>query len=261
MSITTGPPTEQVELEIGGMTCASCAMRVEKRLNKLDGVTATVNYATEKATVQRSGAVGTDELVAAVAAAGYTAAVPVPPQAESEPPGDVVEPADALRQRLVVSAALSVPVVLLAMVPALQFTYWQWLSLALAAPVVVWGALPFHRATWTNLRHGSATMDTLITLGTGAAFGWSLYALFLGGAGEPGMSHAFALTARRGDAGSAIYLEVAAGVTTFLLLGRFFEAHSNAVPAPPCGPCSSSAPGTWRCCATARAVPPSSGWP
>ncbi|CAN5884298.1 heavy metal translocating P-type ATPase [soil metagenome] len=227
MSSATETAAAQIELEIGGMTCASCAMRVEKRLNKLDGVRASVNYATEKAAVQHDGGVATDELVAAVAAAGYTATVPAPPQAEAEPPSQAVEPADALRQRLVVSAALSVPVVLLAMVPVLQFTYWQWLSLVLAAPVVVWGALPFHRATWTNLRHGTATMDTLISLGTGAAFGWSLYALFLGGAGAPGTTHSFDLTVHRGGGGSAIYLEVAAGVTTFLLLGRFFEARSK----------------------------------
>jgi len=227
MSTTTEPATQRVELEIGGMTCASCAMRVEKRLNKLDGVTATVNYATEKATVQHGSSVATDDLLAAVAAAGYTAAVPAPPQPPSEQPAEPAEPADALRQRLVVSALLSVPVVLLAMVPVLQFTYWQWLSLTLAAPVVVWGGLPFHRATWTNLRHGALTMDSLITLGTGAAFGWSLYALFLGGAGEAGMNHNFDLTVQRGAGASAIYLEVAAGVTTFLLLGRFSEARSK----------------------------------
>ncbi|CAN5702300.1 heavy metal translocating P-type ATPase [soil metagenome] len=225
MSANADTGSRQVALEIGGMTCASCAMRVEKRLNKLDGVTASVNYATEKATVQHGGAVATDDLVAAVTAAGYTATVPASPQAE--PASDAVEPADALWRRLVVSAVLSAPVVVLAMVPALQFTYWQWLSLVLAAPVVIWGALPFHRASWTNLRHGSVTMDTLITLGTGAAFGWSLYALFLGGAGERGMTHAFELTVHRGAGGSAIYLEVAAGVTTFLLLGRYLEARSK----------------------------------
>src|SRR5699024_9848273 len=133
----------------------------------------------------------------------------------------------ALGRRTLISAALSIPVILLAMIPPLQFTYWQWLSLTLAAPVVVWGAWPFHRATWTNLRHGAATMDTLISMGTLAAFGWSLYALFLGTAGTPGMQHAFSLTVSPGEADAHIYLEVAAGVTTFILAGRYFELKSR----------------------------------
>ncbi|WP_277751663.1 heavy metal translocating P-type ATPase [Prescottella subtropica] len=216
------------ELAIGGMTCASCAARIEKKLNKLDGVTATVNYATEKAKVAFDTAVSTDELISVVEAAGYTATLPTPPAAE---PGDAEDPRDrelaALRTRLIVSAVLSVPVIAMAMIPALQFTNWQWLSLALAAPVIVWAGLPFHRAAWTNLRHGAATMDTLISLGTSAAFAWSLYALFFGTAGQPGMKHAFELTVSRGDGAANIYLEVAAGVVTFVLAGRYFEAKSK----------------------------------
>jgi P-type Cu+ transporter len=215
-----------VDLLIGGMTCASCAARVEKKLNRMDGVTATVNYATEKAHVTFPDGVTTDDLIATVEKTGYSAALPEPPR--DEPPA---EPADdsarALRVRLVVSALLSVPVIALAMVPAWQFEYWQWLSLTLAAPVVVWGGLPFHRAAWTNLRHGAATMDTLISLGTLAAFGWSLYALFWGTAGVPGMVHAFELTIERTDGSGNIYLEAAAGVTTFILAGRWFEARSK----------------------------------
>ena len=221
--------TGLVELEIGGMTCASCAARVEKRLNKLDGVSATVNYSTEKARVAFPETVTTDELVAAVEKAGYTATVPAPSEPDTgageQPPKD--DPTSALRQRLVVSAVLTVPVIAMAMIPALQFTFWQWLSLTLAAPVVVWGAWPFHRAAWTNLRHGATTMDTLISLGTLAAFGWSLYALFLGTAGTPGMRHPFELTISRSDGAGNIYLEAATGVTTFLLAGRYFEARSK----------------------------------
>ncbi|AMY21234.1 MULTISPECIES: heavy metal translocating P-type ATPase [Nocardiaceae] len=229
--MTTTPTSPAVapviRLDIGGMTCASCAARIEKKLNRLDGVTATVNYATEQAVVETATAT-TDELVATVEKAGYTATVPSPdpePDAESEsasPPA-----ADPLRTRLVVSTWLTVPVVAMAMVPALQFEYWQWLSLTLAAPVVVWGGLPFHRAAWTNLRHGATTMDTLVSVGTLAAFGWSLYALFLGHAGMPGMTHAFRFTVERSDGAGNIYLEAAAGVTTFLLAGRYLEARSK----------------------------------
>ncbi|ADB76191.1 heavy metal translocating P-type ATPase [Geodermatophilus obscurus] len=217
--------TGEVELLIGGMTCASCATRVEKKLNRMDGVTATVNYATEKARVSVAGDVTTDDLIATVQKTGYTAALPEPPAPEAEPAED--DPTRPLRQRLLVSTLLTVPVVAMAMVPALQFTSWQWLSLTLAAPVVVWGGLPFHRAAWTNLRHGAATMDTLVSLGTGAAFLWSLYALFLGNAGEPGMTHPFELTIARTDGSANIYLEAAAGVTTFLLAGRYVEARSK----------------------------------
>ena len=222
---------DQVELAIGGMTCASCAARIERKLNKLEGVSATVNYATEKAKVTYADGVSTDDLVAAVEKAGYTARLPEPPRPERGTTAETADDADlavaALRQRLLVSLALTVPVIALAMVPALQFDYWQWLSLTLAAPVVVWGAYPFHRAAWTNLRHGSFTMDTLVSMGTLAAFGWSLYALFFGTAGMPGMRHPFELTVSRADGAGNIYLEVAAGVTTAILAGRFFEARSK----------------------------------
>ncbi|MFJ9113149.1 heavy metal translocating P-type ATPase, partial [Streptomyces sp. NPDC102283] len=266
----------EAELVIGGMTCASCAARVEKKLNRMEGVTATVNYATERARVTFGEGLKLGDLVATVEKTGYSARPVVQPERKAPPeadataspaatpdtyayadetrrtgtatgpgadpavaPGTAPAPAardagleqdastGALRQRLVVSAVLAVPVVLLAMVPALQFDYWQWLSLTLAAPVVVWGGLPFHRAAWTNLRHGAATMDTLVSLGTLAAFGWSLWALFLGDAGMPGMRHGFDLTVSRADAGSTIYLEVAAGVVTFILLGRYLEARAK----------------------------------
>ncbi|MEV6320555.1 heavy metal translocating P-type ATPase [Nocardia sp. NPDC051787] len=223
---TQPPPSGQVELVIGGMTCASCAARIEKKLNKLDGVTATVNYATEKARVEVTGDISPDDLIATVEQAGYTAALPAPPKPEEPAPAEE-DPAAALRTRLLVSLVLSVPVIAMAMIPALQFTNWQWLSLTLAAPVVVWGALPFHRAAWTNLRHATATMDTLISMGTLAALGWSVYALFWGTAGTPGMTHPFEFTISRIDGTGSIYLEAAAGVTTFILAGRFFEARAK----------------------------------
>ncbi|MGW2087431.1 heavy metal translocating P-type ATPase [Streptomyces sp. NPDC001880] len=233
------------ELTIGGMTCASCAARVEKKLNRMDGVTATVNYATEKAKVAFGPGTGLADLIATVEKTGYTAQPvhhPEPPPPAPSPATDEARPDTgdedpeeraaaqalaSLRQRLTVSAVLAVPVVVLAMVPALQFDYWQWLSLTLAAPVVVWGGLSFHRATWTNLRHGVATMDTLVSIGTLAAFSWSLWALFLGDAGMAGMRHGFDLTVSRDGASSTIYLEVAAGVVTFILLGRYLEARSK----------------------------------
>ena len=218
--------TTDVELGITGMTCASCANRIERKLNKLDGVVATVNYATEKAKVTFPGSVSPDDLVATVEQAGYGATLPR--AAEDDGLAPLTEdPVDALRRRVVVSLVLSVPVVAMAMVPALQLEHWQWLSLVLAAPVVVWGAWPFHRAAWVNLRHGAATMDTLVSVGTLAALGWSLYALFLGTAGEPGMTHPFELTVERTDGAGNIYLEAAAGVTTFILAGRWFEARSK----------------------------------
>jgi Cu+-exporting ATPase len=228
-----------VELEIGGMTCASCAARIEKKLNRMDGVTATVNYATEKARVGYGDGVQVGDLVATVEATGYTAALPPPPTPASTPSGPAGAAArnagqDAaqnelttLRQRLTTAVVLAVPVVLLAMVPALQFDDWQWLSLTLAAPVVVYAGWPFHRAAWTNLRHGAATMDTLVSVGTLAAFLWSLWALFLGDAGMAGMKDSFRLTVSRADGGSQIYLEAAAGVTAFLLAGRYFEARAK----------------------------------
>ncbi|WP_028637026.1 heavy metal translocating P-type ATPase [Nocardioides sp. URHA0032] len=215
----------ETELLLTGMTCASCANRIERKLNRVEGVSATVNYATEKAKVRFEGPVSTDDLIAAVEAAGYGARLPAtgPPEAAEDEDPEV----RSLRQRLLVSAVLSVPVVVLAMVPAWQFTYWQWASLTLAAPVVVWGAYPFHRAAWTNFRHATSTMDTLVSMGVLAAFGWSLYALFLGDAGQPGMTHAFELTIERTSGAGNIYLEAAAGVTTFILAGRFFEARSK----------------------------------
>ncbi|NBM17930.1 cation-translocating P-type ATPase [Streptomyces sp. GC420] len=236
----------RVELAIGGMTCASCAARIEKKLNRMDGVTASVNFATEKARVDFP--MGTDvaDLIATVVKTGYTAEPVRPPEPEPRPEQETATGAgtgaaggpsaegsrapdepDVLRQRLTVSALLAVPVVLMSMIPALQFDNWQWLSLTLASPVVVWGALPFHRAAWTNVRHGAATMDTLVSLGTLAAFGWSLWALFFGHAGMTGMRHGFEWTASGTDASSTLYLEVAAGVTVFLLLGRFLEARSK----------------------------------
>ncbi|MGA6157208.1 heavy metal translocating P-type ATPase [Stenotrophomonas sp. NPDC087984] len=225
-------PAAEVELSIGGMTCASCAARVEKKLNRMEGVTATVNFATEKAKVSYADGVGVADLIATVEKTGYTAEEPLPPapstggEAESGPVAADGESVP-LRQRLLVSLALSVPVVLMAMVPALQFDNWQWLSLTLAAPVVVWGASPFHKAAWTNARHGAATMDTLVSLGTLAALGWSVWALFFGHAGMPGMRHGFEFTISRSDGSSSIYLEAAAGVTTFILAGRYLEAKSK----------------------------------
>lgn len=257
-----------IDLDIEGMTCASCVTRVEKRLGRIDGVTAQVNLATERARVTAPVGVDTEQLIEAVEAAGYRASVPAaPPQATVLPaaptaggadgvpttlpasapvpaaPGDAAqgrpaarggsdgargraEASDPLLTRLLVSAVLTVPVVAMAMIPALQFQYWQWLSLTLAAPVVVWGGLPFHRAAWVNLRHGALTMDTLVSLGTLTAFAWSLWALFAGGAGMPGMTHEWSFGVR-GSAGGDIYLEVAAGVITIILLGRVLEQRSK----------------------------------
>jgi Cu+-exporting ATPase len=220
----------QIELAIGGMTCASCATRIEKKLNRLDGVTATVNYATEKATVTFDDTRTPDDLIATVQKTGYTATLPPPPKRSGDEGHRETVPVDELhplRTRLWVSLVLTVPVIALAMVPALQFTYWQWLSLTLAAPVVAYGGLPFHKAAWVNLRHGAATMDTLVSLGTLAAFGWSLWALFLGTAGEPGMTHPFSFDIARSDGAGNIYLEAAAGVTLFLLGGRYYEARAK----------------------------------
>ena len=213
-----------VVLELGGMTCASCAMRVEKKLNKLPGVTATVNYATEKATINLPADILISDAIAAVESSGYTAQE-VKQEKENEPEAKD-EPEVELRNRLIISAALTIPVVLMAMIPALQFDYWQWLSLTLASPVVIWGALPFHRATWINLKHGNATMDTLVSMGVVAAYTWSLYALFFGGAGETGMKMDFTLLPSH-SGNSEIYLEVASAVTVFILLGRYFEARAK----------------------------------
>ncbi len=228
MTTETDPvTTSTVELQIGGMTCASCAGRIERKLNKLDDVTASVNYATEKATVTAPFGTDPQDLITVVEQTGYTATLPAaePPSSEEEAPQD--RELTALRQRLIGSAVLAVPVILLAMVPALQFDYWGFASLVLATPVVFWAGWPFHRATWTNLRHGAATMDTLISVGTLSAWLWSVVALFFGTAGDRGMTHAFELTISRSDGLGSIYLEVAAGVITFILMGRYFEKRSK----------------------------------
>ncbi|MBT2525430.1 copper-translocating P-type ATPase [Streptomyces sp. ISL-99] len=223
------------------MTCASCAARIEKKLNRMDGVEATVNYATEKAKVTYRGEdVSVHDLIATVEATGYTAKEPPPPRTEPQTgtagaaAGGAEGAAGAeddelrpLRQRLAAATVLAVPVIAMAMVPALQIEFWQWLSLTLTAPVVTYAAWPFHRAAWTNAKHGAATMDTLISVGTSAAFLWSLWALFFGTAGTPGMTHAFELTISRSDGAGNIYLEAAAGVTAFILAGRYFEARSK----------------------------------
>jgi Cu+-exporting ATPase len=224
---TVAPSSERVDLVIGGMTCASCASRIEKKLNRIDGVSATVNYSTEKARVDFPATISTQDLIDTVTRTGYTATLPPPSEEPAASAPAPTDPSTTLRQRLIVGAVLTVPVIAMAMAPVLQFRYWQWASLVLAAPVVVWGAWPFHRAAWTNLRHGTSTMDTLISLGTLAAFGWSLYALFLGTAGVPGMTHPFRFTIERTDGAGNIYLEAAAGVTTFILAGRYLEARSK----------------------------------
>ncbi|MBW8804386.1 MAG: copper-translocating P-type ATPase [Catenulisporales bacterium] len=231
--VPAGPLTD-VELAIGGMTCASCATRIERKLNKLDGVTATVNYATEKAKVSFPDGYAPRDLVAVVEQAGYTARLPEPPVVAGpaagggEAPKTVAEIEDerratTLRQRLTTAVVLAVPVILLAMIPALQFRNWQWASLTLSAPVVTYAAWPFHKAAWTNLRHRAATMDTLVSVGVSAAFLWSLWALFFGDAGMEGMKHGFDFTISRTDGSDSIYLEAASGVTAFILAGRYFE--------------------------------------
>jgi len=223
-----GQPSS-IELSIGGMTCASCAARIEKKLNKLDGVSASVNYATEKAKVTYGGSVAPADLVGTVEATGYTATLPVDPAVNGDAQSRPAEADEAapLRLRLLVSLVLAVPVVVMSMVPMLQFTNWQWLALTLASPVVVWGALPFHRAAWANARHGAATMDTLISVGVSAAYLWSLWALFVGDAGMPGMRMSFSLLPEAGVGANHIYLEVASAVTVFILSGRYFEARAK----------------------------------
>ncbi|MCF6429228.1 heavy metal translocating P-type ATPase, partial [Amycolatopsis tucumanensis] len=217
--MTAAPERAEVELAIGGMTCASCANRIERKLNKLDGVTATVNYATEKAKVSFPSGVDPQKLVDTVVAAGYSATLP-------QPAGDEEDHVTGLRDRVLAAAVLSLPVVVLAMVPAWQVDYWQWISLALATPVVFGAGLPFHVAAWTNLKHRAATMDTLISVGTLAAYLWSVYALVFTDAGEIGLRHPFELTIERSSE-SRIYLEVATAVTTFILAGRYFEARAK----------------------------------
>jgi Cu+-exporting ATPase len=228
MSVLGAGPTHDVELSITGMTCASCANRIERKLNKLEGVTATVNYATEKAKITFPDSYAPEQLVETVEQAGYGAALPAPVLPDEPEAAEAEEDASRpWRDRLLISAVLTVPVVVLSMVSPWQFDNWQWLSLTLAAPVVVWGAWPFHRSAWVNARHGTSTMDTLISIGTLAAFGWSIYALFWGTAGMTGMKHSFDLTVSRGSGADNIYLEAAAGVTTFILAGRYFEMRAK----------------------------------
>jgi len=227
--MSDSPTAERLELPVEGMTCASCANRIERKLNKLHGVEATVNYATERATVEVDPALASaGDLVGAIEAAGYRASLPSP---ESPPREEIAQaeddPTASLRRRLVVAAVLSLPVLLFSMVPALQFDNWQWLVLGLATPVVLWAGWPFHRAAWQNLRHATATMDTLISVGTLAAWGWSLVALFFLGAGTPGMRMGFEVVLERGANVEHIYLEAAAVVTTLILAGRYFEARAK----------------------------------
>ena len=223
-------PGSTVALDIGGMTCASCAARITKRLNKLDGVDASVNYATEQATVTLAEGISVDDVVAQVEAIGYTATVPAAAGA-AVADGDDASELDpelvAMRTRLIVAAALGIPVLLISMINTFEFTNWQWLTFAMAAPVVLWAAFPFHRAAWKNLRHGAATMDTLISVGTLAAFSWSVYALFKGDAGIPGMKMGFTLTLKRGAGQDELYFEVACVVIMFILAGRYFEARAK----------------------------------
>ena len=212
---------QQVDLLVGGMTCTSCAARIEKKLNRMPGVAATVNYATEKASVFVPAGTSIDDAIKTIEATGYSAALPAPVVAEDAASREVA----ALRQRVLISAALTLPVAALSMIPVLQFTNWQWLALTLAAPVAIWGAWPFHRAAWVNARHGAATMDTLVSVGVLAALGWSLYALFFGMAGMAGMTMSFSFSA--GSGADEIYLEVASAVTVFILAGRYAEARAK----------------------------------
>lgn len=216
-----------IDLDITGMTCASCANRIEKKLNKQEGVTATVNYATEKAHIEtgEGAATDADPYIAIVEKLGYGGSVPKPEKPAGDDPA--AKELRGLKRRLVVAIALATPVILLAMIPPLQFDYWQWISFALATPVILWAGWPFHKATWVNLKHGAATMDTLITVGTSAAYLWSLYALFFGHAGDPGMRHGWSILNHAGDPMGDIYFEVAAGVVTFVLAGRYFEKRAK----------------------------------
>ena len=211
----------RVDLVVGGMTCSSCAGHVERRLNGLDGVFATVNYATATASVTAPDGLPPEELLAAVEAAGYSAHLS---------DGHIhaeVEDLRPAREGLVYVGLLTLPVLVLSMVPSLQFDYWQWFCLSLAAPVVLWGGLPFHQQAWSGFRHRTTTMDTLVSIGTLAAFGWSVYALFWGDAGMPGMRMDVELGLERQGGAGEIYLEVATGVTFFLLVGRYLEARAR----------------------------------
>ncbi|MFC8564467.1 heavy metal translocating P-type ATPase [Streptomyces sp. NPDC057245] len=222
------------DIAVGGMTCAACVRRVEKKLARLEGVTATVNLATGLARVSHSADVPPEDLVAAVEQAGYEAALPVREE-DGEETGERADDADGsvagdrgARERLAVTALLAVPVLVLSMVPALQFRNWQWLCFVLAAPVAAWSAWPFHLRALRGLRHSTATMDTLVSLGVVASFSWSVYALFLGGAGEPGMRMAFSLVPSASEGMAHLYLEAAVSVPLFVLTGRYLEARARA---------------------------------
>ncbi|MFE7467312.1 heavy metal translocating P-type ATPase [Streptomyces sp. NPDC057499] len=226
MGRDTAPhPLTTTDLVVGGMTCAACVRRVEKKLGALEGVSATVNLATGTARVEHPAGLGTDVLVAAVERGGYTARLPEPPASggDREAGGSEAGPPS----RLLVTALLAVPVLVLSMVPSLQFRNWQWLCFVLAAPVALWSAWPFHERARRGLRHGAATMDTLVSLGVLASFGWSAYALFLGGAGVPGMRMPFTLLPTASDGTAHVYLEAAVGVPLFVLLGRHLEARAR----------------------------------
>jgi P-type Cu+ transporter len=216
-----GVKVQTIELDVQGMTCASCAARIEKKLNRLEGVNATVNFATEKATVHVGSGTTAQALIETIEKTGYQATLPA--QSLRDPDLELRQ----LRRRLLITAALSLPVIMIAMVPTWQFPWWQWLSFVLTGVVVIWGAWPFHRATLLNLQHGNATMDTLISVGTLAAFGWSAYALLFGAAGEIGFTHPFDFRLVRHAPTASLYLEAAAGITTFILLGRYLEARAK----------------------------------
>ncbi|HEY7012405.1 MAG TPA: heavy metal translocating P-type ATPase, partial [Streptosporangiaceae bacterium] len=219
----TATGTTEAELVVGGMTCGACAARIERRLNRLDGVAATVNYATGRVYFASTGGRGPAELIGVITSAGYTAEPPPAPAQDGQKPDPQTR---ALAWRLAVCAPLAVAVIVLSMVPAAQFPGWQWVSLLLAAPVATWGAWPLYRAAWYGLGHGAATMDTLVSVGVGASFCWSVYALLFGGAGATGMKMSFAFTF--GQAGAeTLYLEAAAGVTAAVLAGRYLEARAR----------------------------------
>ncbi|MYQ79893.1 HAD-IC family P-type ATPase [Streptomyces sp. SID4923] len=213
------------DLLVGGMTCAACVRRVEKKLGALEGVRATVNLATGTARVEHPADLGTDALVAAVESGGYTARLPEPTPSPED--GASTETGPGHPQRLLMTVLLAAPVLVLSMAPSLQFRNWQWLCFVLAAPVAAWGAWPFHERAWRGLRHGTATMDTLVSLGVLASFGWSAYALFLGGAGTAGMRMSFTLLPTASDTMAHVYLEAAVGVPLFVLLGRHLEARAR----------------------------------
>ncbi|KUM69883.1 heavy metal translocating P-type ATPase [Streptomyces curacoi] len=227
MAIEPAPPVTVTDLTVGGMTCAACVRRVEKKLARLEGVTATVNLATGRARVSHPPDLRPEELVATVEQAGYTAALPAPPRKRERPAEEGSEGVRRERDRLLVTALLAVPVLVLSMVPAWQFRNWQWLCFVLAAPVAVWSARPFHLRALRGLRHSTATMDTLVSLGVVASFSWSAYALFLGGAGAPGMRMPFSLLPSAPDGVAHLYLEAAVGVPLFVLAGRFLEARAR----------------------------------